>query len=394
MKLIKPKGCKDYLPLEARTLREIERKLSLLFESWGYEEIIPPSFEYYEFLTEGLGRDYKKSVYKLIDREGEILSLRPELTKPTGRIALTHLSGEPYPLKLYYRGMVFSREEPMEFPQIGVEVFGDPSIYADIEVLNIAVESMKAMGIENPIVDLNHANLINEILNSLTEDKEYKELLINSLASKNLVLYRELIAFMNIPEDQKRFLAKLPLIRGKREILEKICIPFDSPAIENALSELKEITENIEFEEVIIDLGMVRKFDYYTGIIFELSNPLEGKIFGGGGRYDKLFDIPAIGFALSLKSLPPPTDDGKVDLIVKINEIKRDLKKALRIAKAVRNRGFKVLVIPPNADEQLFLKRKRPDIFLKLEGEDIDESKLINSLTNGKTVKENNRTSQ
>ncbi len=391
MKLIKPKGCKDYLPPEARRLREIEKKLSSLFESWGYEEVIPPSFEYYEFLTEGLGRDYKKSVYKLIDREGEILSLRPELTKPTGRIALTHLSREPYPIKVYYRGMVFSREEPMEFPQIGVEVFGDSSICADIEVLNIAIESMKAIGIEKPIVDLNHANLINEILNSLTEDEEYRELLIASLASKNLVLYRELIAFMNIPEDQRRFLAKLPLIRGKKEILEKIHIPFDSPAVENALSELREITENIEFEEAIIDLGMVRKFDYYTGIIFELSNPLEGKVFGGGGRYDRLFGIPAVGFALSLRTLPSPIEDGKIDLLIKITEIRRDLKEALRIAKAVRDRGFKVLVIPPNADEQLFLKRKRPNIFLKLEGEDIDESKLIDSLTDGKASKENNR---
>lgn len=384
MDLVKPKGCKDYLPYEAKVLREIERILTFVFESWGYEEIIPPTFEYYEFLTEGLGRDYKKKVYKLIDREGEILSLRPELTKPTGRIALTHLLEEPRPLKLFYKGMVFCREDPVEFPQIGIEIFGDDSICADVEVVSLAIESLRSIGIESPIVDLNHMKLIDGILDSL--DERYRELIKRTLASKNLVLYKETIAFMDLPEKQKGFLSRLPLLRCDRDTFEKLRIPFESPLIEEAMEEIKSLLENVEFEGITVDLGMIRAFEYYNGIIFELSNPKEGKVFGGGGRYDKLFGIPAVGFALSLKYLPAIEIKSGVDVIIKVSDKNRDLKDAMRISKFLRERGFKTLVIPPTADEGAFIKRKSPKLFLKLEGKPIDEGKLIHCLTNGETT--------
>ncbi len=387
MDLIKPKGCKDYLPSEAKALREIERRLSSLFESWGYEEVIPPSFEYYEFLTEGLGKDYKKKVYKLVDREGEILSLRPELTKPTARIALTHLAEEPFPLRLYYRGMVFSREDPVEFPQIGLEIFGDPTICADIEVLSLAIESMKNLGIKEPIVDLNHVKLVDGILGSIEES--YRTLIKGALASRNFVLYREIIAFADLPEKQKRFLSKLPLLRVKKNMLKDIKIPFDSPLIGEALEEILSILESIDFEFITVDLGMVRTFEYYNGIIFELSNPKEGKVFGGGGRYDKLFDVPAVGFALSLKSLPSLHNNKSLDVIIKILDINRDLKAAMRLSKGLREKGFRVMVIPPHANEDLFINRKKPKVFLKLEGKEIDERELIDRITNGKAIQGN-----
>lgn len=390
MNLIKPKGCKDYLPNETRILREIEKTLSLLFERWGYIEVIPPSFEYYEFLTEGLGKEYKKRVYKIIDRDGEILALRPELTKPVGRIALTHLAGEPRPLKLYYRGMVFLREEPVEFPQIGVEIFGDSSIYADIEILSLAIESMKTIGIKNPIVDLNHIKLIQGILNSIPVSEEYKDLIKGVLASRNFVLYREIITFMEIPEKQKSFLLKLPLIRCKKNTLKKVSIPFNSPLIEEALDEIWKTLNNIEFEEVTIDLGMIRTLDYYNGIIFELSNPEEGKIFGGGGRYDNLFNIPATGFAFSFKNLPHHQETMDIDLIIKICDIDRDLRKALNLAQKAREMGFKVLVLPPQAEEDKFIKSRNPKLFIKMEGQEIDEQAIINSITNRKIIERDN----
>ncbi|MCS7234245.1 MAG: ATP phosphoribosyltransferase regulatory subunit [Synergistetes bacterium] len=389
MDLIKPRGCKDYLPNETKTLREIEATLSSLFELWGYMEVIPPSFEYYEFLTEGLGKDYKKKVYKIIDRDGEILALRPELTKPVGRIAMTHLAGEPRPLKLYYRGMIFLREDPIEFPQIGVEIFGDPSICADIEVLSLAIESMKVIGIENPIVDLNHIKLIQGILDSVPVSEDYKELIKETLASKNFVLYREIITFMEIPEGQKNFLFKLPLIRCKKRTLKDVKIPFNSSLIEEALNEIWKILDNIEFEDITIDLGMIRALNYYNGIIFELSNPKEGKIFGGGGRYDKLFNIPATGFAFSFKNLPSYRKEMDIDLIIKVTDTDRDLKKALKLVKKAREKGFKTLLLPPQANEDRFVKIKNPKLLLKMEGQEIDEEELINSLTNGKTIKRN-----
>jgi len=381
MSLIKPKGCKDYLPNEAKTLREIEQILSLLFERWGYREVIPPSFEYYEFLTEGIGKEYKKRVYKIIDRDGEILALRPELTKPVGRIALTLLSGEPYPLKLYYRGMIFLREDPLEIPQIGVENFGDPSICADIEVINLAIESMKAIGIEAPIVDLNHMKIIKGILDSIPVDEDYKELIKGALALKNFVLYREITTFMEIPEKQKDFLLKLPLLRARKDILHKINFPFNSPLISEAMEELSSILNHIEFDGVTIDFGMIRALEYYNGVIFELSNPEEGEILGGGGRYDKLFNVPATGFAFSFKRLPKHSEEAKIDLLIKVCDIQRDLKGAMNLAKKLRNKGFSVLVLPPSADEDKFLKIRRPKMVLKMEGQKINEEELINSLT-------------
>ncbi|MDK2871405.1 MAG: phosphoribosyltransferase regulatory subunit [bacterium] len=384
MDLIKPKGCKDYLPNEAKRLREIEQMLSSLFEQWGYREVIPPSFEYYEFLTEGIGKEYKRKVYKIIDRDGEILALRPELTKSVGRIALTHLSSEPHPLKLYYKGMVFLRGDPVEIPQIGVENFGDPSICADIEILSLAIESMKRIGIENPTVDLNHVKIIQGVLDSIPVNEDYKELIKGTLALKNFVLYREVITFMDIPEKQKKFLLKLPLLRVQKADLGGISFPFQSPLIDEALEELGAVLDHVEFEGIIVDFGMIRTLEYYNGIIFELSSPEGGEIFGGGGRYDRLFNLPAIGFAFSFKNLPKDSTKDDLDLIIKICDIQKGLKKSLNLAKKLRQEGFRVLVLPPHADENNFIRTRNPKIVLKMEGQEIDEEKLINSLTHWK----------
>lgn len=312
-----PAGVKDLLPEEAWRKREAENLLAALFHRWGYREVVTPTFEYYEALVTGRGAEQEEQIYKFLDRQGHILTLRPDMTTPIARLVATRMKEEPLPLRLFYIANVFSYEDPQagrqrEFYQAGVEFIGSAEDAADAEVIALAVEAMQKSGLRNFKVTVGQV----DVFNGLVEELKLKEAEIkrikSTVANKNFVGLEELLdEFRVAPADRDRFLRVMTL-HGGAEVLATAAGLMNNRKSRDALQNLGRVKELLDqynvADHVSYDLGLLRGLDYYTGIVFEGYTTALGFPVCGGGRYDRLLGqfacpAPATGFALGLERL-------------------------------------------------------------------------------------------
>lgn len=311
-----PKGLNDLLPGEVLKRRLLENRISKIFTQWGYQEIITPTFEFYEILAKGAGSIMKKEMIKFFDREGNIIAFRPEMTTSIARVASTKMQLEPKPSRLYYIGNVFRYDDKVgnqrEFCQAGVELIGVNSKEADAEVIALAVESLKNSGLRKFFIDIGHINLFNGIMQSIKAKEERKQEIKDAILNKNFVLLEKILSIEDIKDKEKEYILKMPTLRGKEEVLEEAEKIIDNQLSAAALKEIKEVYHLLRDygleEYILIDLGIIRDFDYYTGIIFEGYTDYMGFPICGGGRYDNLCskfgeDLPSTGFAIGIERL-------------------------------------------------------------------------------------------
>lgn len=312
-----PEGLNDLLPEEVFKRRFLENKISQVFKEWGYQEIVTPTFEFYEMLAKGAGSIMKKEMIKFFDREGNIIALRPEMTTPIARVASTKMQQEHKPLRFYYIGNVFRYDDlktgnQKEFNQAGIESIGVNSKEADAEVIALAVECLKNSGLKNFFVDIGHINFFNGIMESIKIKEERKQEIKEVILNKDFVLLEKILSFEDIKDKEKEFILKIPTLRGRGEVVEEAENMISNRLSVSALKEIKEIYDllrNYGLEEyILIDLGIIRDFDYYTGIIFEGYTDYLGFPVCGGGRYDNLCskfgkNLPSTGFAIGIERL-------------------------------------------------------------------------------------------
>src|SRR5262249_50836311 len=162
-----PPGTQILIGRAARRRRALERAICSVFEGWSYEEIIPPIFDYYDVFAKGWGQE--EQIYRFIDREGNILALRPEFTSLVAKTVATRLASSPKPIRLYYSGEVLRFEQPKggrqrEFAQIGIEHYGGAGKSADVEILLVAVETLQRLGIQSFQINLGSVDFFGGIL--------------------------------------------------------------------------------------------------------------------------------------------------------------------------------------------------------------------------------------
>jgi len=358
-----PEGLNDLLPEEVFKRRFLENKISQVFTKWSYQEIITPTFEFYEILAKGAGTIMKKEMIKFFDRKGNIVALRPEMTTPIARVTSTKLKGEPKPLRFYYMGNVFRYDDfkvggQREFCQAGVELIGVNSKEADAEVIALAVECLKNSGLKKFFIDIGHINFFNGIMQSIKVKEERKQEIKKAILNKDFVLLEKILSLEDIKDREKEFILKMPTLRGGEEVLEGAEKMIDNKLSLSALREIKEIYNLLRDygleEYILIDLGIIRDFDYYTGIIFEGYTDYLGFPVCGGGRYDNLCskfgrDLPSTGFAIGLERLAIILEKENVDslklerpdkYLVYYQNDKRYFRKALEVAGNLRKKGL------------------------------------------------------
>lgn len=310
-----PGGLRDLLPDEVKVRRSIEKKAAALFSSYGYEEVITPTFEFLEVVE--TGTNMREELFLFMDREGGILSLRPEVTLSIARLAATHLQDARLPQRLYYMSNVFRHVQPQvaqyrEFWQLGIEMLGASGTYADAEVINIAVKTMREIGLDNFKVSLNQMGIFNSLLDDSGMNNKEKEIIRNLVESKDLVALSRVLENMAIDDGLKETIAILPVLHGGLEVLNRIPYVESNRNASQAVSDLLKVYEALQdwgvIDNIVVDMGVLRGLDYYTGIVFEGYSPDLGYGLLGGGRYDNLlgqfgFPCPATGFALGIDRL-------------------------------------------------------------------------------------------
>ncbi|MCS7241794.1 ATP phosphoribosyltransferase regulatory subunit [Candidatus Caldatribacterium sp.] len=309
-------GMKDVYPWETRIRRNIEMRLRRLFESWGYAEVEPPTLEYYTLFEKTMNEDMKERIYKFLNRDGKLVCLRPEFTTSVARMYARENGS--IPIRVYYSGKVFRypsspfRTES-EFTQVGLECIGRGGPTKDAEVIALAILALQETGIQKFEVDLSHAGIFRGILESLPIPTTQRETVKKAMKRRDFVVLHDLCKKGTLPLSLETFLLRLPFLRGKRDLLEDLMLLFpESEQWQKAVQELLDawaILEDFELSgHLWVNVGLVRDFDYYTGIIFEGFSPQVGYPLLAGGRYDELFrvfgkDFPACGFAIFLERI-------------------------------------------------------------------------------------------
>ena len=313
-----PKGVKLYLPEEASQKRYVEERLLGVFRQWGFREIVTPAYEYFDVLAVGTDEEFQEEMFKFVDREtGRTLALRADITPQIARVVATRLRGEPMPLRLAYVTNVFRYHEPRvgryrEFYQAGVELVGLEKPEADAEMIAMAIEGLQALGLTAFQVNVGQADFFRGILEELKVDRVVARVLQEALRKKDAAELDRLLQEMAPPAATEELLRALPTLYGRADVLERAGRLISNPRSERALTNLTEVHRLLTVyglaNSVIVDLGEVRGFDYYSGVNFEGYVTGLGAEVCGGGRYDHLLGrfgapLPATGFAFDVGRL-------------------------------------------------------------------------------------------
>lgn len=312
-----PKGLRDLLPEEVTVQRGMEQKAAGLFASYGYREVVTPTFEYLDVVEAGTGGDIRKDLFMFMDREGGILCLRPEMTVSIARLAATHMQDQGFPQRLYYMCNVFRHVQPQraqyrEFWQLGIELLGASGMWADAEVITIAAKTLGEMGLTDFKISLNQIGIFNSLLNDSGLREEDQNRIRHLVERKDLVELSRVLEGLDIKDAIKESIALMPVLHGGLEVINRIPYAEHNRQAAEAIGELEKVYQALKtcgvIDHIVLDLGVLRGLDYYTGVVFEGYSPDLGYGLLGGGRYDNLmghfgFDRPATGFALGLDRL-------------------------------------------------------------------------------------------
>jgi ATP phosphoribosyltransferase regulatory subunit len=330
---------------------------------WGYRHVITPMVEGVEVLERGIGADQRRRLFKFADARGEVIALVGERTVPVARLVAGKLRGSALPLRLCYAGPVLSTGEGgfhqrRETYQVGAELVGAPGTVADAEVIALAARCLQASGVQRYQVDVGHAEFFHGIMDAVKLPDEVKSAVRVALAARDFVALESLLERTPLRSAEHELLLRFPALRGGSEILQAAGGLVRNRRSERALAELAEVLQLLVAhglgDVVSLDLGAIRDFDYYTGIIFEGYGPDIGRPVAQGGRYDALLarfgrPAPATGFVVQLdlvwemltRSARPPALP-RIDAAVAWSG--SGLKAALRLGSTLRLFGMRAVV--------------------------------------------------
>jgi len=306
-----PAGMRDLLPEEAAARRALARKALSCIALHGYALVTPPAFEFADVLERGLGTLDPADVLRFVEPEsGEVAALRPDMTPQIARMIATRLRDRPPPYRLAYEGTVMRRRsgrarKHRQIPQVGVELAGVSGPEGELELLALAAEVLRALGLERFTIDVGDAGVVRALLAELAPEDQ--ERVSDALSRKDEAEVVD--ACSTLRPAQAESLRALTTLTGGREVLvDGVRLLASTPARDAAARLLALFDAAVARglgPHLVADLGEVRGFAYYTGSIFHAYAPGTGDAVGSGGRYDELLarfgsPMPSAGLAFDL----------------------------------------------------------------------------------------------
>jgi histidyl-tRNA synthetase len=317
-----PRGMRDFLPVEKATRDQLLGKILASYRSFGFQEIETPALENIERLTSSDGGDNESLAFRVLKRGEELeqalgqsadqlsdLGLRYDLTVPLTRFYATNQSKLPKVLKAIQTGPVWRAERPQkgryrQFVQCDIDIIGDDSFLAEIEILNASLHALASLGISTATIRVNHRELLSKSIQEIgvaAKDHSRAMITIDKLDKIGIDgVYLELKERFN---DEVAGKAKtwLESLSGKQVVPEQLAAVFSG-------------LEALHPGKLRFDPTLVRGMGYYTGIIFEIEHPESGSSIGGGGRYDGMVgkwlgeDVAAVGISLGFERVADLVD--------------------------------------------------------------------------------------
>ena len=312
-----PDGVDEVLPEQAQVVEYLRRQLLDLYHNWGYDLVIPPMVEFTQSLLSGSGSDLDLMTFRVTDQlSGRMMGIRADITPQTARMDAHSLRREG-PNRLCYAGTVLHTRPrgPLESRtpiSLGVELFGEATLAADIEVIELFLQTLEASGVSDVHLDLGHVDIYRGLLAEASLDKNLEAELFELLQRKAIGELKQWVA-SNIDDDRLAgWLTLLPTLAGSVEVLAaaKVALAGAPASVLEAIEQLEQIVQALSQADIKIylDLGEMPGYHYHTGVVFAAYVQGYGKALGNGGRYDHVGEAfgrarPATGFAFDLKSL-------------------------------------------------------------------------------------------
>ena len=314
-KITVPNGMRDLIFEEVTAERELEGRINGLLDELGYRPVRTPAVEYYDLFDQSNRYIDETQMYKLTDGDGRLIDLRPDNTAPIARLVCSKLHAESFPLLIRYDQRVFRNSAAYnalrnEVLQAGVEVIGGDRQSEDLRVLFTAFETLSLCGGDYKI-EIGHAQFFDALIDTLALSADEKKSVKAYLAAKN----SSMMPF-GVSAGQSRALdiaRELPRLCGGAEILAESRRLAGSSGRAAAIVDYVESVYNAFIESgyadrIIIDMGIVQRIEYYTGIVFKGYIGGIGAPVLSGGRYDQLYsgfgrELTACGFALDVSDV-------------------------------------------------------------------------------------------
>lgn len=314
-----PDGIEELLPADSGKIESLRRRIIDLFRSWGYDYVIPPMVEFTDSLLTGSGQDIDLLTFKLTDQlSGRMMGIRADITPQAARMDAHSLRRDGIN-RLCYAGHVMYTKPKTPLAsrtpiQAGIELFGEAGLDADIEVISLLLETLKAANLARQYIDIGHAGIYRSLAEYAELSRDQELAFFDLLQAK---ASNEIAAWVNdnVEDEQTAtWLLALPRLSGDSSILATAKETFaNAPAeVTAALDELEMIAnvlpERYPDAQLYFDLSELRGYHYYTGLIFGAFAPGLGEAIANGGRYDHIGEAfgrarPATGFAVDLTAI-------------------------------------------------------------------------------------------
>ena len=380
-----PEGVRDIYNSEAKRKLVLQNSLSSAMESYGFDPIQTPSFEFFDIFSRDIGTTPSKDLYKFFDKDGETLVLRPDMTPSVARCAAKYYMEDERPLRFYYLGNTFVNNHGSyqgrlnETTQIGAELIGDPGVEADAEVVALICNCLLKSGLKNFQISIGQVDFFKSILDSAGVEAEDEVVLRELISKKNFFGVEEFLEEKHYPESITNILKRLPNMFGNTEVLsEAKSLTDDKRALSSIdrLEQLYKVLKTYGLEtQVSFDLGMLSKYKYYTGIIIKAYTYGLGEPIVTGGRYDKLLSsfgksAAAVGFVIGIDQLMMALSRQDIEIPVKKDTFilqygEKDFEEAVKLAMRLRDNGLKVKLLSDRFDYKDYLSDSSVTYVLK-----------------------------
>lgn len=307
-----PEGVRDIYNSEFQRKELVESRMKEIMRTYGFRSFSTPTFEYFDIFNKERGTVSSKDMYKFVDRDGETLVLRPDMTPQAARCVAKYFKNEEYPIRLLYYGSVFVNHSGYqgklkESTQLGAELYNAGTPEADAEMAALMIDCLKASGLKKFQVVAGQADFFRALVEEAKFSEEETETLRNFIEMKNMFGVEQLLQEKNISNELKEIFMKLSTHFGSIESIYSMKSMTKNERAILALQRLEQFYEALclygKEAYISFDLGMLTQFNYYTGIVLRAYTHGTGDVIAAGGRYDSLVgqfgkQAQAIGIAV------------------------------------------------------------------------------------------------
>lgn len=322
-----PEGVRDIYGLECKKRLRLKDKLNHVFGLYGYENIITPTFEFFDIFNSEKGTVSSKEMYKFFDREGNTLVLRPDITPSVARCVAKYYDSEDRNLRFAYTGNVFLNNSSYQLKlketcQMGAELINETSSRGDGEVIAMALDCCLNAGLKDFRLTIGQVEYFQGLVECIG-DEDVKEQLRELIINKNFFGLIEFVEGLDIPQDVKDVFVQFNELNGDVNILDKADALVSNETSKRAIRKLRKVYRMLEIygleQYISFDLGMLSRHNYYTGVIFKAYTYGTGDAVLKGGRYDNLIEqfgkkAPSVGFAIVLDNLMMAMERQKIEM--------------------------------------------------------------------------------